>query len=212
MTTLMLTIGVGRPKNSTRVDLYYARNSADKLATLAWGEPAKPDSPARLIDEKATVFDVKERLRTFATAAKDGDRICLSFSGHGRTFNEAAPVWNLYDGVLDGASLEEWLRELERGVKVTIISDCCYAGDLLSGLEDRKASASVTAISATGPNGLAFRQQDPKRSEQAVSALVDALAKLPSWSPATDLQAALREQLGGNVYRQGPVVKEYPHG
>jgi hypothetical protein len=209
MTTFMLTIGVGKPHGSKRTDLYYARNSADKLASSTWGDSAKPESPLTLIDKKAKVIDVKERLSTLATAAKEGDRVCLSFSGHGRGFNETVSGWHLYDDFLKGEKIEEWLREFEKGVKVTVVSDCCYAGDLLSGLSGRKAYASVTAISATGANGLAFPEQEPERPEQAVSALVDALGKVQSWSPAAGLEEALREELKGKVYRQVPVVKEY---
>ena len=70
----------------------------------------------------------------------------------------------------------------------------------------------MTAISATGPGGLAFPEQDPPEPGRAVSALVAALEKLwAQLSPPEQLEAKLREEMQPKRYRQVPTVVMYAH-
>jgi hypothetical protein len=202
------TIGVGSPGYQKRRDLPYARNSADSLAISKWGSPSDPDDRLTFIDKTANIADVVGQITKLGAPTKDS-KILISFSGHGRHFVDNVDGWQLYDDFLGGAQIVDLLSRFNEKAHVTVVSDCCYAGNLLDGLKTTKHAATILAISATGLTGLAFPEQDPPRPEQAVSALVKALEELEPGTPPTELEAALREKLRGKIYQQVPVVKRY---
>jgi hypothetical protein len=201
------TIGVGTDEKHTRRDLPYARNSADWLAKSKWAKWATGES-ATFIDTDASTVTVTERLTTLADKTEKG-KIFVSFSGHGRAFGDETDGWQLTNDVLKGDDIVKLLCHFKAGVEVTVVSDCCYAGNLLDGLNEKKHAATILAISATGLTGLAFPEQTPARPEQAVSALVKALENVEPGTPPEEIQKVLRAELRGKIYQQVPVVKRY---
>ena len=133
MTHHVVTVGVGKPQGSRRIDLAYARNSAERLAALATRSRSGL-APTVLLDEAASTTAVTDCLGTLARAAKPGEEVLLSFSGHGRGFDEKVGGWHLFDAMLGKGQIEALVRDFARGVHVTVVSDCCSGGGLLDGL------------------------------------------------------------------------------
>jgi hypothetical protein len=98
---------------------------------------------------------VSDALRIAAATSRAGDRLVLTFSGHGARFDDtpAAPVvarpvgarntsvgdeadgfdesWCLHDGVLLDDDLYRLLARFEPGVWIYLLSDSCYSGTIV---------------------------------------------------------------------------------
>ncbi|MCX7723543.1 MAG: caspase family protein [Verrucomicrobiae bacterium] len=64
-----------------------------------------------------------------------GDKLLLAFSGHGATVPGAEPDGKnealvLYDGLALDSYLNQALTQLDSGVEVVVVLDCCFAGGL----------------------------------------------------------------------------------
>ncbi|MEL6672261.1 MAG: caspase family protein [Bacteroidota bacterium] len=107
-----------------------------------------------LLTKSATKSKIKRILKRYSKELKAGDALLLTFSGHGgkATFRDnfyrtqidedpdKAPdeepdkekeYWCLYDGILKDTSLVKWLYKFKKGVKITIVADCCFSAGLI---------------------------------------------------------------------------------
>ncbi len=97
-----------------------------------------------LLTQCATKYNLTRILGYIASLAKPGDFFLLTFSGHGSTkpdddgeeedkYDEALC---LYDGLYTDDDLNELLALFKKGVRIVIVSDCCYGGGIYRHNED----------------------------------------------------------------------------
>lgn len=87
--------------------------------------------PAPLIDSAATRAEVTTILTEAATELKRGDMLLVYFSGHGRSVlrrGQTTEGWLLFDRFLFEPRWKQLLREFKPGVRVLVITDCCFTG------------------------------------------------------------------------------------
>lgn len=92
------------------------------------------DALPALIDREANLTNVRQAL-VDARELEAGDRLLVTFVGHGGTerirqghWDEA---WCLHDGPLVDNEINNALCWLDRGVRVTVVSDSCFSGSIL---------------------------------------------------------------------------------
>jgi hypothetical protein len=93
---------------------------------------------APLLDNKATVANVKAALLAAAGSLKAGDSLLVTYSGHGSQVPDANfgseeadladETWCLYDRMLLDDELAALWAKFKRGVCITVISDSCHSG------------------------------------------------------------------------------------
>jgi hypothetical protein len=91
-----------------------------------------------LLNEKATISNLRLRLDDLAKKTKSGDIVTLFYSGHGGrewdTNNDEKDdfdeTWCLWDGQVIDDIIYEHLLKFKKGVKVFILSDSCHSGSV----------------------------------------------------------------------------------
>ena len=98
------------------------------------------DHVETLLNEAATVENVKAKLRTYSKTLKAGDFLLISYSGHGgqmsklakhvgpRTKEKNIETWCLYDRQLLDKELPELWANFEEGVTIVLVMDSCHGG------------------------------------------------------------------------------------
>lgn len=92
-----------------------------------------------LIYKEASYLNVKKHLFILAENMVSGDTLYVSFSGHGARVTEEGKLskqakkyedrgWCLYDRVVFYFELWEWARRFASGVRIVVLSDCCFSG------------------------------------------------------------------------------------
>ena len=102
-------------------------------------EREKFDESILVQDRDATTCYLKEKLEHFAAILVVGDLFVLSFCGHTDGITENSDLdnkenedegWALYDRVLFHFEIWQFLQHFRAGVRVVIIADSCFSGDL----------------------------------------------------------------------------------
>jgi metacaspase-1 len=107
-------------------------NDADDMKAIA---ESRGFTAEQLIDEKATIGDVRDKLNEYAAGLGDGDFFFLTYSGHGGQVPDQNgdeidgydETWCLYDTELVDDSLYGALCTFKKGVRIFIMSDSCHS-------------------------------------------------------------------------------------
>lgn len=136
---ISLHIGINytnRLHYGTPLKLKWCTADAEAMAELA---KESGYEPKLLLNEKASSGVFLEYLDGVAASLNDGDIFLLSFSGHGarctdknkEETDQLDEAWVFHDRmVIDDEARVCWSR-FKKGVRIVIISDCCYSGALL---------------------------------------------------------------------------------
>jgi hypothetical protein len=89
-----------------------------------------------LLDEQATVAALDERMASYAALLEAGDRLLLTYSGHGGQRPDANgdeddgkdETWCLFGAELLDDQIGAMLARFRRGVKIVVLSDSCHSG------------------------------------------------------------------------------------
>ena len=89
----------------------------------------------QLIDEQATIGNVRDKLNQYAAELEDGDFFFLTYSGHGGQVPDQNgdeidgydETWCLYDTELVDDSLYGALCTFKKGVRIFMMSDSCHS-------------------------------------------------------------------------------------
>jgi hypothetical protein len=92
--------------------------------------------PTILLDNQATIRNVKRAWTDTINKAKSGDVIVFTFSGHGTSVEDISGDENdkrdeaicLYDGLLVDDTIRKIFSNKKEGVKLIFISDSCHSG------------------------------------------------------------------------------------
>jgi hypothetical protein len=132
---------VDKKHYGTRAELPYCLNDAEKMYALAGGLGFKS---VKLLDEKAKSTDLLWILDNAAIELNAGDILFLSFSGHGRQFQDLNgdeedhydEAWVLYDRMLIDDELYLALARFKKGTRILVISDSCHAGTITKSFDE----------------------------------------------------------------------------
>jgi hypothetical protein len=97
-----------------------------------------------LLDKQATGVALDEKMEGYAKALEAGDRLLLSYSGHGGSVPDASgdeddgrdETWLLYDGQLLDDRISAMVARFRPGVRIAVVADCCHAG---TSVRDRRS-------------------------------------------------------------------------
>lgn len=100
-----------------------------------------------LLDQQVTCPVLDQRLAAFAAQLEAGDRLLLTYSGHGGQTpdldgDEADgddETWCLWDGDLIDDAIGAMLARFRPGVRVAIVSDSCHSGTVFRGAAPLRA-------------------------------------------------------------------------
>lgn len=128
---------------------------ADAMELLAKG---RGFGTHRLITEQATRSAVREHLLRFANELTAGDKLLLTYSGHGGFLPDdnddeldgEDETWCLYDGQLVDDELYQIYSAFAPGVRVVVLSDSCHSGTVTKATF-QQALARTGAIQAMLP-------------------------------------------------------------
>lgn len=132
-------VGVNRPAGRHEENLVHSEASALRMANLA-GE-AGFGSILAMCGQRATRKAVVDELEHAAQLLGTDDRLLVTFSGHGceqwdrdtdarRERSGQDQGWCLADGTLLDDQLAECWRRFKPGVRIVIVSESCYSGDV----------------------------------------------------------------------------------
>jgi hypothetical protein len=91
-----------------------------------------------LLNDSPCKAHVEAELRTAAAQARDGDLVVFTFAGHGdqvADLDRDEPqdqAFVLYDRYLVDDDVYAILGTFDRGVRVVVVADCCYAGSIIT--------------------------------------------------------------------------------
>ena len=99
-----------------------------------------------LLSAKAKREPVIDILLEYGKAAKPGDLVFISYSGHGgqvKDLNKDEPdfkdeTWCLFDGQLIDDEIFWCLSKFKAGVRIIGIIDCCHSGSAFKDIKDKK--------------------------------------------------------------------------
>lgn len=89
-----------------------------------------------LLNSKATVKNIKNRLKSMVSDSQPGDSLVFTFSGHGTSVKDTNEdetdgrdeALVLYDGLIIDDTIQKIMKTLPKGVNFTFISDSCHSG------------------------------------------------------------------------------------
>ncbi|MBN2013526.1 caspase family protein [candidate division KSB1 bacterium] len=89
-----------------------------------------------LVDKKATIATVKNKMKNLITSATAGDVVVVSYSGHGTNVYDTSgdepdyydEALYLYDGVLLDDDISDIIRQAQSDVSIVVILDSCFSG------------------------------------------------------------------------------------
>jgi hypothetical protein len=156
-------------------------NDANAMKEIAEGRGFTAE---QLIDEHATIGNVKKKLDAYAAELKDGDFLFLTYSGHGGQVpdqNGDEPdgydeTWCLYDTELVDDSLYGALCTFAEGVRIFIMSDSCHSETVardrprMGIREDRRAYADEQAGPKSKRAPIKVTEAEYARNEKAYEA------------------------------------------
>lgn len=127
-------------------------------------------SKVALFGMAATRKRIEYELSLAAQVLKAGDQLLITFSGHGTTvydingdesdgFDEGICSW---DGVILDDDIRLMLSKFEAGVRILMIADCCYSGDMFKGDSELFCSESDSIF------GSAYKGRESNHSRNSV--------------------------------------------
>lgn len=141
-----LNIGV------TYIDLNHYGNSLIPLPSCTtdakymhgFAEVFNYDKSTLLLNEEATVANVKNEIIQYSKMAKKEDLVIIFYSGHGATIqdmNADEPsgedqTWCLYDRQIIDDEFRYLWKEFDPGVNILLILDACHSGSAFKALKD----------------------------------------------------------------------------
>jgi hypothetical protein len=142
-------IGVNDPQEGCAgPPLRHSEAAAWRMAELA--NRAGYDGLLVLRGREATRQAVDDALGDAARTLTDGDTLLITFSGHGVPVRDHVcdcdepdgfdEGWCLYDGILLDDKLAGFWRLFERGVRIVVVSESCFSGDILRRGEDGRGA------------------------------------------------------------------------
>lgn len=123
------------PKHyGTNGKLPFCINDAREMRRLAISEGYRVQD--FLTDKKATATNVLHAFERAACALKAGDKLLVTYSGHGSYFPDLNgdeqdgydETWVLYDRMLIDDELYFSWSKFRKGVRIVLISDSCHSG------------------------------------------------------------------------------------
>jgi hypothetical protein len=89
-----------------------------------------------LLDSQATAAALDERMASYAALLEAGDRLLLTYSGHGGQVRDVDgdegdgkdETWCLWDGELVDDRIGAMLARFRAGVRIVLVSDSCHSG------------------------------------------------------------------------------------
>jgi hypothetical protein len=148
-----------------------------------------------LLDHEVTTHTLDTRLAYFAAELEAGDRLLLTYSGHGGQRpdldgDEADgddETWCLWDGDLVDDAIGAMLARFKPGIRVAVVSDSCHSGTVFRGSAPSRApqlpdpevglmQASVMLFSGCTDEQVAG---DLSKGGQFTVTMLDCLAALP---------------------------------
>jgi hypothetical protein len=102
-----------------------------------------------LLDRQATGAALAERMEGFAALLNAGDRLLLTYSGHGGQVRDKDgdeddgkdETWCLWDGELIDDRIGAMLAKFRPGVRITVVSDSCHSGTVTRARRARPIAA-----------------------------------------------------------------------
>ncbi len=158
----IITIGVSKFSDSFWPELKWARNDANQFAQKIGTGTSLERVNVTLLDEKATLTEIRRKLSDVTTKAGRDDIVLLYISSHGTLrmgkSNSLEPVVVLYDSdknnlsrsSLPHSELRRWVSELKSRRKAIILATCH------SGVGKSKFTDEVQAFKR-GEKGVALR-------------------------------------------------------
>lgn len=153
MRAVSIHVGVNRPGGR------FAGRPLEHSESLAWrmaglAEQAGYDALTVLRGEAATRAALHEALTAAAGSLRGGDQLLLTFSGHGTQVRDLDcdeghgwdEGWCLSDGVLLDDRLAGYWLLFERGVRIVVVADSCYAAGSMREDESPDATPPVGGI------------------------------------------------------------------
>jgi hypothetical protein len=109
-----------------------------------------------LLDEQATLANIREAIHEVAQGATKGDTFIFYYAGHGVSAAKGTCLLNYDAGKADSFAVSELatiLKKVFRGERVLMFADCCFSGGLMQAAKDLAdhglQSASLTSAAAT---------------------------------------------------------------
>jgi hypothetical protein len=137
---------------------------ADDMEALA---RSKLFTTQRLLTKAATRGAVRDALGQLAKELVDGDKLFLTYSGHGGAVpddNGDEPdgqdeTWCLYDGQILDDELYQLFAGFARGVRILVLSDSCHSGSVTKDvmLAALRAAPALEAIASGGVPTTGYR-------------------------------------------------------
>lgn len=166
--------------------LPYCANDANEMSVLAFNEGYYIQD--FLIDKDATAGNVNIALNKAAEALYGGDKLLLTYSGHGGQHpdqngdekdDKYDETWVLYDRkFLDDELYYAWSK-FRKGVRIVLVSDSCFSG-------------TVAKPSVTGRNAfLEILQSEAQLHYKRHKEIYDSHAKFLPSSNDLDIQASV---------------------
>ncbi len=101
-----------------------------------------------LLNANACNPSVRDALKGLASLAVSGDRVLITYSGHGGQLadtngdelDKMDETWCLFDGELTDDAINNLLAKFRAGVEVVVLSDSCHSGTVSRMMKRRKAT------------------------------------------------------------------------
>lgn len=241
--------------NAIRIDfrdLDGCKNDARSMASVIASKFAFPAANIdTLFDEKASREAILKSFNDLLNRCKKGDVAFIYYAGHGSQMKNSkssegdgkdetfVPSDTWKEGVSDIRDKEFAIicnRFLDKGIKLTVITDCCHSGSLSRGPivpgkfryiasgnfdsndpsrptpPETRSDGSFLIISAAQDNEFAQEQKDDKGDDHGAFtiALLTALNQQTVDASALNLFTSLRAILKGNGKKQEPIIGGAP--
>jgi hypothetical protein len=181
-------IGIDVYQNGTQ--LHGCKRDVDNLTNFLTGLGPQITVHPPICDSAATRATLYKTLRTDVASLKEGEQLIIHFSGHGVTIDDqgsaraAACPFNFQEavpatGILE-SDLDEIMKDLKSGRRVTIFADCCFSGGLQKNF--------LLRIGANIWNGL-------QMMATKVGLKASSRVRIRSFSPAKEVQNAGTQQM-----------------
>ncbi|MDF2969683.1 MAG: hypothetical protein K0R61_133 [Microvirga sp.] len=101
-----------------------------------------------LLDERATAIALDEKMREYAGVLEEGDRLLLTYSGHGGSVRDVSgdendgrdESWCLWSSELLDDQIATMLARFRPGVRIVVVSDSCHSGTVTRARRSRRVA------------------------------------------------------------------------
>ena len=143
-----------------------------------------------LPNSHANYGNVKRTFDYLAKTANTGDRVLITYSGHGSNYEDdngdeldgRDEVWCLYNGGLRDDELNAWLAKFKAGVEVLLLSDSCHSGTMSRAMPTQKKTKALVMVEPKASVLLISGCQDPEYSASTGKGGAFTLAFLKAWT------------------------------